>query len=87
MNSKISESLLGIWEQNLASFVENHKTRKRKTKSARKCDDLIWVKRRTGGFEGSNPDQLEQEEKRKQSCKRREKEAFHIESKYYIYEQ
>lgn len=69
ISSKISESLLGIWEQNLTSFVENHKTRKRKTKSARKCEALIWVKKRTGGFGGSNPDQLKQEEKRNQSCK------------------
>lgn len=30
LNSEISESLLGVWEQNLTSFVEKHKTRKRK---------------------------------------------------------
>jgi len=45
------------------------------------------MKRRTGGFERGNPDQLEQEEKRKQSCKRIQEYPFHIESKYYSYEQ
>lgn len=45
------------------------------------------MKRRTGGFQGSNADQLEQEEKRKLSCKRRKEDAFCIEPNYYNYEQ